>query len=510
MLPQLYSKILRSILLLLTFFILQNSFAQKAEKQIKPFTLGVQVFYNDFKTPQLIKTSSLSTVLNTGTWANPKNMEGGFGITTMKGIKPKIDLVAALNLSWVNYQLPNSFTLFGSTHTMLDFNVGGHLKLFTDKRSINPFIITKLGYEKYKTYSGFNAQPGVGIQISFLNEFFLIPTFQYKLPFGTNTSAQFLYGINISAPLKKSKKAPLVKKNVEKDITITVNDEATGLPLPNATVFITKAYGTKQEAVTNEEGIIIFSKIKSGDYTITATLNNISASTANVTEQDFSNKNVPLTYTLLHNDPRFTLVGNVVDKSANNNPVGGTTVSATNIQTNAANTSVSNATLGEFSIQLESNSDFTVVGKKANYISNIETVSTKGLNRSATLYVKLKLGIENAEGKSIILNNISFATGSATLNTTTSTDLNKLAQFLKDNDAAKLEIQGHTDDVGNLQSNITLSEQRANAVVNYLVANGIDKNRLTAKGYGPANPIASNKTASGKAKNRRVEMKLLP
>ena len=150
------------------------------------------------------------------------------------------------------------------------------------------------------------------------------------------------------------------------------------------------------------------------------------------------------------------------------------------------------------------------MGKKASYISNIENISTKGLNRSATLYVKLQLGIEEAiTGTSIVLNKIYFETGKAEINTSSSSDLNKLVQFLKDNPEIKLEIQGHTDNTGSIATNNKLSQLRANSVVTYLVKNTIGKERLLAKGYGPSMPIADNATKEGKAQNRRVEMKVL-
>ncbi len=486
-----------------------NGVAQKKSTEKKPLSIGVQVFYNDFNTPQLIKSSSFSNVLQTGTWNTPKSMEGGFGITALKGITSKIDAVSSFNLSWVNYQLPNSFLLYGSINTMLDFSLGAHVKVFTDKRSINPYVIAKVGFEKYENFSGFNAQPGVGIQISFLKEIFLMPSIQYKLALGNNTSNQFLYSINLSAPLKKSKRVKEAESNVSKTVTVTINDEATGLPLPNAVVFLNGNDGTKQEVKTDEEGKAIFKNVKPANYTITATLNGIDASVENITSKNFVGKKENVEVVLLHNDPRFTLVGNVVDKSIQNNPVGGTIVSATNTQSGNANTSTSKDDDGEFIIQLEPNSDFIVVGKKANFMSNIEAVTTKGLSRSATLYVKLELAVENAQGKSIVMKNITFVTASANINASSNTDLDKLVQFLKDNPDARLEIQGHTDDVGSAQSNLELSEQRAKAIVNYLESKGINSSMLEAKGLGSTSPIASNKTASGKAKNRRVEMKLI-
>ncbi len=191
-------------------------------------------------------------------------------------------------------------------------------------------------------------------------------------------------------------------------------------------------------------------------------------------------------------------------------PVGNATIIISNISQNTNSSTISNETDGEFHIQLESNSDFILSGKKSGYISNIENITTKRLNRSTTLYVKLKLEIDEAKtGQTIVLNKIYFENGKTNLNTNSSSDLNKLTQFLKDNPNIKLEISGHTDNSGSLKLNNSLSLIRALSVIEYLVQNGIEKNRLIAKGYGPSQPIASNTTVEGKAKNRRVEMKVI-
>ena len=72
----------------------------------------------------------------------------------------------------------------------------------------------------------------------------------------------------------------------------------------------------------------------------------------------------------------------------------------------------------------------------------------------------------------------------------------------------KAEVQGHTDNVGDAAKNKALSQKRADAVAKYLVSKGVDASRLTSVGYGSEMPIADNKTAAGKSKNRRVEFKL--
>jgi OOP family OmpA-OmpF porin len=83
--------------------------------------------------------------------------------------------------------------------------------------------------------------------------------------------------------------------------------------------------------------------------------------------------------------------------------------------------------------------------------------------------------------------------------------LNEVAQALKDNPTIKVEIQGHTDSVGNDNFNLKLSQKRAESVRTYLIKQGIASDRMTAKGYGENVPIADNRTGDGRAQNRRVE-----
>ena len=79
---------------------------------------------------------------------------------------------------------------------------------------------------------------------------------------------------------------------------------------------------------------------------------------------------------------------------------------------------------------------------------------------------------------------------------------------MKDVPGLKVEIGGHTDNVGSTTMNNKLSQARAEAVVNYLASKGIAKPRMTSKGYGPAEPIATNNSSEGRQQNRRVEFKI--
>lgn len=108
----------------------------------------------------------------------------------------------------------------------------------------------------------------------------------------------------------------------------------------------------------------------------------------------------------------------------------------------------------------------------------------------------------------IRLDNVQFKTGTADLSTESRTILDNVAKTLRENKHLNFEVAGHTDNTGNYQSNVKLSESRAQSVRQYLIDQGVAANRLTARGYGPDKPIASNDTRDGRKMNRRVELVL--
>ncbi len=103
------------------------------------------------------------------------------------------------------------------------------------------------------------------------------------------------------------------------------------------------------------------------------------------------------------------------------------------------------------------------------------------------------------------MSGIEFETGKAKIKKSSYKMLDQIAKIFIENPTYKVEIQGHTDNVGKPAANLRLSDERANAVRDYLIDKGVPAKQLTAKGYGDTMPIASNKTKAGRAKNRRVE-----
>jgi outer membrane protein OmpA-like peptidoglycan-associated protein len=116
-----------------------------------------------------------------------------------------------------------------------------------------------------------------------------------------------------------------------------------------------------------------------------------------------------------------------------------------------------------------------------------------------------KAPVQVAVGASIVMKGVTFESGKAVLSPSSTDSLERAYLVLSENPDVTVEIQGYTDNTGKKATNVKLSQDRANAVRTWLINKGIAADRLTAKGFGPDNPIAPNATKEGKAQNRRIE-----
>lgn len=163
---------------------------------------------------------------------------------------------------------------------------------------------------------------------------------------------------------------------------------------------------------------------------------------------------------------------------------------------------------GSYRLRLPDRKSWIVDIRSPGFLSDMKRINIPGVyageeyNFNASL-VKVKVG------KKVVLNNILFETGKAILTTSSYGELNRLYQILQEIPLMRIEISGHTDNTGSLALNLRLSEERAKAVVEYLVQRGAERERLEYKGFGPGQPVADNSTAAGRAQNRRVEFKIL-
>lgn len=161
---------------------------------------------------------------------------------------------------------------------------------------------------------------------------------------------------------------------------------------------------------------------------------------------------------------------------------------------------------GNITVTLDRNVSYGIVATADGYVLN----STNLPATSESLrYLNLKMtSLASSKDKPMTLQNVFFETGSYILSPSSTPELQSLLLMLEKNPGMKMQIRGHTDNVGDKASNQLLSENRAKAVYQYLVEKGIESSRLSYKGFGETVPVASNETPGGRQQNRRTDFLL--
>jgi len=171
--------------------------------------------------------------------------------------------------------------------------------------------------------------------------------------------------------------------------------------------------------------------------------------------------------------------------------------------------SYSDAKTGEFLVSLPIGSPYALNISNPGFLFYSDNITLTGVHEAKDAK-EINIFLNPIiQGEAIILNNIFFETGSSILKTESMVELNKLHRFMEANVRLKVEVGGHTDNVGDDNSNMKLSSERAKAVVDFLKTKGIDAARMVPKGYGETKPIATNDTEEGRMKNRRTEFSIL-
>lgn len=198
--------------------------------------------------------------------------------------------------------------------------------------------------------------------------------------------------------------------------------------------------------------------------------------------------------------------GKITDAKTNK-PVQ-STVELTNLTNKLLITNIQTDEAGNYFMTLPVGKDYAFNVNSKGYLFYSDNFLMAGHLPDSTYQkdIALQPVINNA---SIVLKNIFFEVNKFALKSESQTELDRLVQLLNENPTLKIEISGYTDNVGKPADNLLLSNNRAKAVVNYLVSKKIAATRLVAKGYGEAKPIADNKTEEARAANRRTEMKVI-
>lgn len=202
---------------------------------------------------------------------------------------------------------------------------------------------------------------------------------------------------------------------------------------------------------------------------------------------------------------QLVLAGDVLDKKTNQR-IGSSKVEVVYKPDRTVSYSLT-ATEGSYQQNISGLGWYLLTGSAEGYLNATDSVEV--VSDEITPVIK-NLSLTQIEvGLTVRLKNIYFDFDKTTLKSESFIELNKVVDFLKRNPTVSIEISGHTDSKGSDTYNQTLSQGRSQAVVDYLISQGIDASRLEAHGYGESKPIDSNDTEEGRANNRRVEFTVL-
>lgn len=436
-------------LLLISLGIFSASFSQNTDYK-KGNGFGISFFLNDFKTASDIQSNGIVSVFREHNFFKTSRMNPGLAINYMSGLSNHVDFIATLGGSFLDYPIKDMVP-FGANNFLLESTASLNLKLLTDRYIVVPFIDLGVGASKYKKYVGAFIPLGAGLQFNIADEAFILLNSQYRVPVTENASYHFYHSIGIVSDfVKKKVETP---KAVEVPVVVILDRDHDGI-VDSLDACPDQPGSAALQGCPDKDGDGIADKDdKCPDV---AGLAKYQGCPIPDTDGDGIND---------EEDKCPTVAGVARYQGC---PIPDTDKDGVNDEEDKCPNEAGPA----------SNFGCPVIDVKI-----VEKV-----NKAAQ--------------------NIFFATGSSKLLAKSYKSLKDVAQILKDNPSYKVAIDGHTDNTGKDELNQKLSDKRANAVKDYLKNAGVDESRMTATGYGESKPIADNKTAAGRAKNRRVEMNL--
>lgn len=443
---------MKKVLYVIALFFMMPAGVEAQTKPVLPKSLGVNFFFNDFVTPQRIRTTSLNQVLADKRFARMREMTSGLAVTYMKGIRPHLDMQASLGGSFLSYPMPGrSFT---DNSFLLEASANMLFKMTTEDYWVQPYLMAGVAMHKYRSYYGAAMPLGMGLKVNLMDEAHLFVSSTYRVPVTTETANyHFQHSIGVVGSLIK-KKRPEVK----------VPEVVTPPPPPPVDTDKDGIFDPQDKCPTvpglaKYQGCPIPDTDKDG-------INDEEDKCPNVAGlARYQGCPIP--------DTDKDGINDEEDKCPN------------------------------------------VAGLARYQGCPIPDTDGDGLNDEVDKCPKDKGAAEN-NGCPLLeeiteykfdFRKVQFMTGSAALTKTAKVELDKAAKIMSEHPDIKVSVEGHTDNTGKAASNQTLSERRAAAVKAYIVSKGIAADRLTAKGFGQTKPVATNKTPAGRAQNRRVEFK---
>jgi len=159
-----------------------------------------------------------------------------------------------------------------------------------------------------------------------------------------------------------------------------------------------------------------------------------------------------------------------------------------------------------FSFPIFGTAKYQITASAEGYNSKTIIVAPQDIDANNTVIRAILL---TPKGQTIILEDLIFAQGKSVINPKSFPGLDEVVQMMKENSKIEIQLEGHTDNVGSPKANLELSQARVDAVKKYIVSKGINKSRIQTKAFGGSQPLGNEMTPEARAKNRRVEMRIL-
>lgn len=425
-----------------------TTFAYGQDNFRKLPSFGIHFFLNDFETANEIRATNLSQTLKHKQYFKTERLSPGIAISYLKGITRHIDFGVNLGGSFVDYDVPGTGKS-GNSKFFMEGSAATNLKLLSDRYIISPFITAGIGGYSFRNTWGAFVPLGAGFQARLAKDVFFMFNAQYRVPVTEKAAYHLNYSAGIVAPL------------VDREKTVAI-------PLPPPPPVI----------VDRDGDGVVDSLDKCPDVAGLASLNGCP-------DRD--------------NDGIADADDKCPDQSGlakyNGCPIPDTDGDGINDEQDQCPNEKGVARYNGCPIP---DTDKDGVNDEEDKCPNRPgPASNMGCPEIAK---------EVIEKINFAAKNIFFATGSTKLLPKSFKSLNEVVKLMQADETLRMNIDGHTDSTGKAEKNQVLSEGRANAVKAYLAGKGIADTRMTATGYGPTKPIASNKTAAGRAKNRRVEL----
>ncbi len=411
------------------------------------------IMFNDFRTPSLLQSSSIGSVINNKQLPKLKDMDAGFSFTYLETMASNVDFTSSLGFSFSNYPFKDrAASRDERLHIEGDANV--NLRLLQDRFAINPYLTAGVGGSYYDVYFGAYVPVGAGFQFRLGGEEIVRLQAQYRFGITENTANRLNFTLGFGQMWTPA--APVLK------------------PTPPAPV----------DADRDGDGIPD-SKDQCPDVKGVAQYNGCPVPDSDNDGIADDKDKCPTVPGLAKYDgcPIPDRDGDKINDEEDRCP---DVAGVARLQGCPEKDTDGDGVMD----------DLDRCPNEAGPASNNGCPERKAPTKEEVTKVQ--------EAAKFVY----FETGSAKLKAASTPALQRVVKIMTDNNDATITIEGHTDNTGSAQLNQKLSEDRAASVKKYLVDKGISESRITSVGYGFDKPVAPNTTAAGRAKNRRVVMTL--